>query len=72
MSKNLTEQAAAGVQPQVVDAIVLLTVKDVAKLMKMSVRSVWRLRAAGTLNVPVIRIGRSVRIDQRDIVHFLV
>lgn len=44
----------------------LLNVKDLAKLLSMSVRTVWRLRSAGCLPKP-IRIGRSVRWDRADI-----
>ena len=38
----------------------LLNVKDLARLLRMSVRTVWRLRSAGRLPKPV-RIGKSVR-----------
>ena len=40
---------------------VLLTAADVAALLQVSVRTVRRLIAAGTLNV--VRVGRSVRVD---------
>ena len=44
----------------------LLTVKDLAKVLKTSVRQIWRLRAAGQLP-PHIKIGGSVRWDERDL-----
>lgn len=38
----------------------LLNVKDVARLLCVSVRQVWRLRSAGSLPEPV-KVGKSVR-----------
>lgn len=40
--------------------------RDLAKLLQVSVRNVWRLRSAGRLPAP-IRIARVVRWDRRDI-----
>jgi len=38
----------------------LVTAHDVAKLLQVSLRSVWRMRSAGCLPMPV-RVGSSVR-----------
>ena len=43
----------------------LLTTKDVARLLSVSPRKVWQLLNCGEL--PVIRIGRAVRFDPKDI-----
>ena len=43
-----------------VPAVQLLSVRDVAEVLAISVRSVWRLRAAGLLPEPV-RVGGAVR-----------
>ena len=55
---------------QLRDSIQLLGVKELAGLLKVSVRSVWRLRSAGKLPEP-IKIGRSVRWLEQDIVQYL-
>ncbi|MFO1062230.1 MAG: helix-turn-helix domain-containing protein [Dongiaceae bacterium] len=47
----------------------LLTYADVAERLQLSERSVRRLADAGALSV--IRIGRAVRIDPRDLERFL-
>jgi excisionase family DNA binding protein len=44
----------------------LLTVNDVAKLLKLSVRSVWRLVASNSIVRP-IKIGGSIRWRAEDI-----
>lgn len=44
----------------------LMTVNDVAKLLKLSVRSVWRLVAANSIAKP-IKIGGSIRWRADDI-----
>ncbi len=44
----------------------LLTVNDVAKLLKLSTRSVWRLVHANTIVKP-IRIGGSIRWRPSDV-----
>jgi len=44
----------------------LLTVKDVAKMLTVSVRTVWTWRDMGRLPAPV-RIGRCVRWRRQDI-----
>jgi excisionase family DNA binding protein len=43
----------------------LLTLPDVAELLAVSERTVWRLRAAGAL--PVVRIGHQVRFRAADV-----
>ena len=40
--------------------LTMITVSDLARLLKMSKRNVWRLRSAGLLPMPV-RLGASVR-----------
>ena len=42
------------------DSSILLTVQQVAKLLQVSPRSVWRLRSAGEIPEPV-KIGGAVR-----------
>ncbi len=49
----------------------LLSVKQVADLLAMSSRTVWRLVSAGELPQPV-RIGRAARWRQEDIEEFVV
>ena len=50
--------------------IVLLTVNDVAKRMKLSTRSIWRLVDAGSIVSP-IKIGGSIRWRSTDFNHWL-
>ena len=50
--------------------IVLLTVNDIAKRMKLSTRSVWRLVDSGSI-VPPIKIGGSIRWRSTDFDHWL-
>lgn len=47
-------------EPNRLDACVLLTVGQVAKLLQVSPRSVWRLRSAREIPEPV-KIGGTVR-----------
>lgn len=44
----------------------LLRVQDIARMLSISVRSVWKLRGAGELPTP-IRLGRSTRWRSSDI-----
>ncbi|MFO0839908.1 MAG: helix-turn-helix domain-containing protein [Phycisphaerae bacterium] len=48
----------------------LLTVQQVAKLLNISCRQVYKLVASGRLPVPV-RLGRSVRWRESDLAAFL-
>ncbi len=48
----------------------LLTVNDVAKRMKLSTRSIWRLVDAGSIVSP-IKIGGSIRWRSTDFNHWL-
>jgi len=48
------------------DGKLLLDAKDVARLLSVSVRTVWTLRDMGRLPAPV-RIGRCVRWRRQDI-----
>ena len=43
----------------------LLTVKDVASMLSVSQRQVWKLHASGKIPAPV-RLGRSVRWRAKD------
>jgi excisionase family DNA binding protein len=43
----------------------LLNVRQVAETLAVSVRQVWKLVSLGEL--PVIRVGRCTRFDQRDV-----
>ena len=44
----------------------LLTVKEVASLLHLGERTIWKLNATGEFPAPV-RIGRAVRWDRREI-----
>lgn len=44
----------------------LLTINDVAEILKISQRSIWRLVASGKLLAP-LRIGGSIRWKREDI-----
>lgn len=48
----------------------LLTVKELAKLLKISIRSIWRYRSMGAIPKP-IKVGKSVRWDRKDIEQWL-
>jgi predicted DNA-binding transcriptional regulator AlpA len=50
--------------------IVLLTVKDLAQLLKISIRSVWRLCSSGEIPRP-IKIGASCRWDSEEVTGYL-
>jgi excisionase family DNA binding protein len=43
----------------------LVNARDAARLLAISERTLWSLTAAG--DIPVIRIGRAVRYDPRDL-----
>ncbi len=47
----------------------LLTIKDVAMLLKISATSVRRLQQGRHL--PFIKVGGSIRFDQRDVIEYL-
>ena len=53
------------IDPEIDIPIVLLTVNDVAKRMKLSTRSVWRLVDTGSIVAP-IKIGGSIRWRSTD------
>lgn len=46
--------------PAVVSEPLLITAQDAARLLKVSTRSVWRMRSAGDIPSP-IRVGAAVR-----------
>lgn len=48
----------------------MMTASDVASVMRVSVRTVWRMRAKGSLPRPR-RIGRCTRWNSRDIANYL-
>lgn len=48
----------------------LLRVVEVAKRLSISERSVWSLIAGG--KIPVVRIGKSPRVDPADLEAFIV
>ena len=48
----------------------LLTVREVAELLKISARQVWKLAASGRLPGPM-RLGRSVRWRADDLAAFI-
>jgi excisionase family DNA binding protein len=50
-------------------ALPLLTVDDIAERLRVSTRTVRRWIDDGTL--PVLRLGRAVRIEERDLQFFL-
>ena len=47
------------------DAKLLLTEREAAKVLSVSPRTLWGLRAAG--EIPCIRLGRAVRYDPADL-----
>ena len=49
----------------------LLTVKEVAHLLRLSVRAVWKLRSAGHMPPPVRLGGRSIRWRAADVERFI-
>lgn len=61
---------SANVSTRVPEPPLLLTVGEVSALLGVSVRSVWRLAAAGELPSP-LAIGRSKRWDRRAIHDFV-
>ncbi len=58
------------INSQIDTPIDLLTVNDVAKRMKLSTRSIWRLVDAGSIVSP-IKIGGSIRWRSTDFNHWL-
>ena len=58
------------INAQIDTPIDLLTVNDVAKRMKLSTRSIWRLVDAGSIVSP-IKIGGSIRWRSTDFNHWL-
>ena len=54
------------IDPEIDIPIVLLTVNDVAKRMKLSTRSIWRLVDAGSIVSPN-KIGGSIRWRSTDL-----
>ena len=51
------------------DFKLLLTPRDAAKALSISERTLWSLTQRG--DVPVVRLGRSVRYDPRDLTAFI-
>ncbi len=49
---------------------VLLTARDVAVALKVSVRQVWKLNSEGRI-CPPLRVGRSVRWREADLSRFI-
>jgi excisionase family DNA binding protein len=47
----------------------LLTAPEAAKALAISERTVWQLTKDGEL--PVVRLGRSVRYDRRDLLDYI-
>ena len=58
------------INSQIDTPIDLLTVNDVAKRMRLSTRSIWRLVDAGSIVSP-IKIGGSIRWRSTDFNHWL-
>jgi len=58
-----TDRQAAEVPP------VLYTVPETARALRLSTRSVFRLIQRGEL--PVVRVGRALRLDPRDLAEFV-
>lgn len=48
----------------------LLTVGEVARLLKVSIRQVWKLKSSGRI-CPPVHVGRSVRWRAEDIARFI-
>ena len=49
----------------------LMTVRDVAAALKLSTRTIWRMRATGEIPQP-IRVGRSVRWQRCEVEHWVI
>ena len=62
MNKQSAEQPAS-------KDIEILTIKDVAELLKVSVSSIRRLQ--GGRNLPFFKVGGSVRFAKSDIIEYL-
>jgi len=58
------------INSQIDTPIDLLTVNDVAKRMRLSTRSIWRLVDAGSI-VSLIKFGSSIRWRSTDFNHWL-
>jgi excisionase family DNA binding protein len=57
-------------QPQALSLKRLITVKELAEMLAVSSRHVYRLRDSGQLPVPV-KLGRATRWDYTEICHWL-
>jgi excisionase family DNA binding protein len=53
------------------DAVRLLKVSEVAELLAVSTREVWRLASAGKIPAPLKLSGRVVRWRSRDVIAFV-
>lgn len=49
-----------------IETVELLTARDVSRILKISLRTLWRLKSAGKLP-EAVRIGSSVRWHPQDI-----
>jgi excisionase family DNA binding protein len=55
--------------PSVTPEALLLTAAEAAKLLAIGARTLWRLTDNG--EIPVVRIGRAVRYDRRDLLAWI-
>ena len=56
-------------EPTAISSVQFLTVAEVAKMMRVSKMTVYRLVQAGAL--PAVRVGRSYRIREDDVDRYL-
>ena len=51
-------------------APIMMTAEEIARCMKISTRTVWRLKTQGELP-KAVKVGRAVRWRQNDILHWI-
>jgi excisionase family DNA binding protein len=71
-AKSLEEREPAGMEKTAeTDEELVLTANDIARLLKISKRTVWAMRSAGVLPPPLKHLGRVVRWSRADFDHWL-
>ena len=70
MNKPPDAKQAQALEPNSFPEPLLISVRDLAKILKVSPRSVWRLLSAGQI-VPPVRIGGSVRWRYQEVAEWI-